>query len=200
MRILYCLSLAVLLACSTPKSDTSNQAVAEQKVSDDSLKAVIDQIPDIEPVVKAFTDVRKTLSLLSDVGIGSMRPWRSDELGYMSSTPYYEFGAAGENGLRNDLAFYVESPDPNSVRVVKLMLNINNGSASAAARRNYTSVATSAMRAFGITVPERLKSALLKGRSFTIETPTATVSNQHHKGRIEWEKLVIESKVKQAAK
>lgn len=200
MRILYGLPLAALLACSSPKNDTSNQAVIEQKVSDDSLKAVIDQTPNVEPSIKAFTDVGKTLSLLSDVGIGSMRPWRSDELGYMSSTPYYEFGTAGANGLRNNLAFYVESPDPSSVRVVKLMLNINNGNASAAARRKYTSVVTSAMRAFGITVPERLKSALLKGRSFTIETPTATVSNQHHEDRIEWEKLVIESKVKQAAK
>lgn len=200
MQILYCLPLSVLLACSSPQNDTSNQAVVEQKVSDDSLKAVIDQMPDIEPAVKAFTDVRKTLLLLSNVGIGSMRPWRSNELGYMSSTPYYEFGTAGENGLRNNLAFYVESPDPNSVRVVKLMLNINDGSASAAARRKYTSVATSAMRAIGITVPDRLKSALLKGRSVTIETPTATVSNQHHEDRIEWEKLVIESKVKQAAK
>lgn len=63
----------------------------------------------------------------------------------MSSTPYYEYGTAGENGLRNNLAFYVESPDPNSVRVLKLMLNINNGNASDAARRKYTSVATSAL-------------------------------------------------------
>jgi hypothetical protein len=153
-------------------------------------------MPDVVPVVKAFIDVRKTLSLLSDVGIGPMRPWRSDELGYMSSTPYYEFGTAGANGLRNNLAFYVQSPVPNSVRVVKLMLNINNGNASAAARRKYTSVATSAMRAFGITVPEQLKSALLKERSVTIKTPTALVSNQHHEDRIEWEKLVIESKMK----
>jgi hypothetical protein len=200
MKLLYYLPLATLLACGSPRNDTSNQAIVEQKVSDDSLKAVIDQMPDVKPAVKAFTDVRKTLSLLSDVGIGHMRSWRSDELGYMSSTPYYKFGAAGANGLRNDLAFYVESPNPNSVRVVKLMLNINNGDASAAARRKYASVATSAMRAFGITVPERLKSALLKGRSVTIKTSTATVSNQHHKDRIEWEKLVIESEVKQTAK
>lgn len=129
-----------------------------------------------------------------------MRRWRSDELGYMSSTPYYEFGIAGANGLKSNLAFYVESPDPNSVRVVKLMLNVNSSNASAAARRKYTSVATSAMRAFGITVPERLKSALLKGRSVTIETPTTTVSNQHHEDRIEWEKLVIKSSLKQIAK
>lgn len=81
MKLLYYLPLAALLACSNPKNDTSNQAVVEKKVSDDSLKAVIDRMPDVEPAVKAFTDVRKTLSLLSDVGIGHMRPWRSDELG-----------------------------------------------------------------------------------------------------------------------
>lgn len=200
MKILYCLPLAALLACSSPPNDTSNQAVVEQKASDDSLKAVIDQIPDVKPAVETFTDARKTLILLGNMGIGQMRSWRSDDLGYMSSTPYYEFGSAGANGLRSNLAFYVESPDPNSVRVVKLMLNINNGSASAAARRKYTSVAMAAMKALGINVPERLKSALLKGRSVMIETPTATVSNQHHEDRIEWEKLVIESKVKQGAR
>lgn len=69
-----------------------------------------------------FTDVKKTLILLSNLRIGHMRRWRSDELGYMSSTPYYEFGTVGANGLKSNLAFYVESPDPNSVRVVKLML------------------------------------------------------------------------------
>lgn len=157
---------------------------------------MIDQMPDVEPAVKASTDVKKTLSRLSDVGIGHMRPWRSDELGYMSSTPYYEFGTAGANGLRNTLAFYVESPDPNSVRMVKLMLNINNGNASAAARRKCTNVATTAMKALGVAVSKRLKPALLEGRSVTIKTPTTTVSNQHHEDRIECEKLVIESSVK----
>jgi hypothetical protein len=75
------------------------QAVVKQKVSDDSLKAVINQMPDVEPAVKAFTNVKSTLVLLSDVGIGHVRPWRSDELGYMSSTPYYEFGPTGANRL-----------------------------------------------------------------------------------------------------
>jgi len=33
-----------------------------------------------------FTDVKKTLIILSDIGTGHMRPWRDNELGYMSSS------------------------------------------------------------------------------------------------------------------
>ena len=129
-------------------------------------------MPDVEPVVKAFTDVRKTLSLLSNVG---MRSWRNDELGYMSSTLYHEFGTAGANGLKSNLTFCVESPDSNLMCVFKLMININKGSTSAAARKKYASVAVAAMKALGIPAPERLRSALLKRRSVTIETLTAIV-------------------------
>jgi hypothetical protein len=74
------------------------------------------------------------------------------------------------------------------------MLNVNNASQNKAARRLYAKTALTTLTTLKIKAPAGLESALLKGRDFTAETPTATITNQHHTDRIDWDKLIIASR------
>lgn len=197
----YLLGLSVFVylisTCSKTPSDQTQATTdhQQQNVSDDSLRAMIDEIPDAPPAVKVFADVPATLGLLSRAGIGPMRSWRNDGMGYMSSTPYYSFGAnSDENGLANNLAFYAESSNEKAIRTVKLMLNVNNASQNKAARSLYAKTALATLTTLKIKTPAGLESALLKGRDFTAETSTATIANEHHTDRIDWDKLIITSR------
>lgn len=197
----YLLGLSILIylisTCQKTPSEQTGTILDEQQqtVSDDSLKAMIDQTPDTPPAVKTFADVPATLELLGRVGIGPMRSWRNDGMGYMSSTPYYSFGEeSNQNGLANNLAFYAESSNEKVVRTVKLMLNINNANQNKMARSLYAKTALATLTKLKIKIPAGLESALLKGRDFTSETPTAIIANEYHTDRINWDKLIITSR------
>jgi hypothetical protein len=90
----YLLGLSIVVylisTCSKTPSDQTQATYNDQQenVSDDSLRAMIDKIPDAPPAIKVFADVPATLGLLSRAGIGPMRSWRNDGMGYMSSTPF----------------------------------------------------------------------------------------------------------------
>lgn len=197
----YLLGLSVVVylisTCSKTSSDQTQATFNDQQenISDDSLRAMIDKIPGAPPAVKVFADVPATLGLLSQAGIGAMRSWRNDGMGFMSSTPYYSFGAeSDQNGLANNLAFYAESSDEKAIRTVKLMLNVNNASQNKAARSLYAKTVLATLKKLNIKTPTGLELALLKGRNFKAETPTVIIINEHHTDRIDWDKLIITSR------
>lgn len=193
------LPIALILAyissqCSNSKAQ-EEQAIQQPTVSDDSLLALIKSMPDSKPQLAMLNKVPDVLDRLSTVGIGSMRRWKDDGMGYMSSTPYYSFGSeSDQNGMQNNLAFYVESPSMQYVKQVKLMLNVNNGSEDVEARSRYATTAVAALTKLGIPVPKKLKKALAAGKPFSQDTKEVSIVNEVHNDRIDWYKLVIRAK------
>jgi hypothetical protein len=193
------LPIALILAyissqCSDSKP-REEQAIQQPIVSDDSLLALIRSMPDNKPQLATLNDVPDVLDKLSAVGIGSMRTWKDNGRGYMSSTPFYSFGSeSSQNGMQNNLAFYVESPSEQYVKQVKLMLNINNGSEAVAARSRYATTSIATLVKLGIPAPKKLKQALSGGHPFTQDTKDVSIVNEVHNDRIDWYKLVVTAK------
>lgn len=123
ISILLALSMfSIFSSCGDRQNNTLASASPNNKTSATNLTP-----PSVGIKLTAFKNVEELQAKLSENGIGVLRRWRGDEIGWMSSSDYFSFGlASNDNGMRNNLAYYLESDNENYVRTVKLVLNINN--------------------------------------------------------------------------
>lgn len=142
-----------------------------------------------------FNDINLMRLKLSENGIGRLREWKSDEVGYLSITDYYRFGESStRNGMENNLAYYLESENENYVETVKLVLNINNSAEEKQAIEKFIQVAENTFHTIGVHVPDRLLSAIRKKKVFVYEGESFRTEFLLEEGRIETLKLTIFAK------
>jgi hypothetical protein len=114
--ILFLLTALIYQSCGNENSNTD-------KSDQDTAKAVQ---PATGPAmkIKAFNDVNNLVTVLSENGIGTLKPWQNPmDQGYGSLTDYYPIGTAKvEYGLMNNVAYYLEGMAKNMLP----SLNINN--------------------------------------------------------------------------
>ena len=119
--IKFSIFVLALYSCTMP----SNEKVLMTKDTSTLINA--DTIPEKQSQAKLelFNEINATRDKLSQLGIGDLGQWKSDEMGgYMSITNYFQFG----NGdLTNNLAIYLESHSQEHIEILRLVLNINNG-------------------------------------------------------------------------
>lgn len=138
-----------------------------------------------------FNNVDDVRQKLSAVGIGELGRWRDDEMGgYMSITPYHQFG----NGTPpNNLAYYLESDKSNSIKTLKLVLNINDGNKKAALAK-FTEVIGKTCTALRIPPDTKIMAAAKVGKELSAESGTYTTRTELDKSRIETWKFIITTK------
>ncbi|WP_128547780.1 hypothetical protein [Larkinella soli] len=113
--------------------------------------------------LSVFKDVEALKGKLEKVGVGKLRTWRYDGMGWMSATDFYNIGPTGTSGLANNLAIYLESESEDYVRTVKLNLNDYDN-------LGYPVMPAKAKRLFqaiGLPVPDGLLAALRRGEDFS---------------------------------
>jgi hypothetical protein len=143
----------------------------------------------------AFMDVETLQNALSKNGIGSMRKWRGDESGFISSSDYFTFGTqSSENGLQNNLAYYLESEKAQFVQQLKLMLNINNKAEKAKALAMYSRVVEKTFQSIQLEVPKGLLEACKTGKEFQSDLGHFSVTSELRKSNIDSWKLTLQSK------
>jgi hypothetical protein len=109
----------------------------------------------------------KACGLLADIGLVT-RSWKNhlDEE-FSCSTPYKDIGTAFP--LPNNLAYYVEG-GKNSVKLVELVLNINNPSNSSSANSELQKAAASLFfQVTGEKIPESVTNAIKHGKNFSLK-------------------------------
>lgn len=191
---LTCLVWASLtLACSAPKSETTTGVPASNPV-DSAQLAITKSAPASEPLkIQLFNNVPLTQKKLSGIGIGAIRNWHNDGLGWSSSSSYSEFGSPGIGNLRNSLALYLESSRQHEVQTLKIKVNMPNMNLKSRALGQYVSTVEKAFTALGQPMPEDLPSALWRGKPYQKETPTMSIENRLEEGKyISWV-LIISS-------
>ena len=145
--------------------------------------------------LKSFNNVIEVQTSLSMNDIGMMRGWRKDELGWMSSSPYYSFGSESPaNGMQNNLAYYLESDDENYIKSLKLVLNVNNSSQEEQAIEKYKDLCKRTFKVLGINAPNGLWEAITKRKEFMDDKAIFSVSNKLDKSKIDTWKMTIETK------
>lgn len=142
-----------------------------------------------------FNDVKNIQTKLNSIGIGEFRSWRNDGLSWSSSTPYYSFGAASSNnGLENNLAYYLESQDESFIESIKLVLNINNAAEKSEAISLFNKTSKNTFLKLQLSVPDGLSNAILTGETFTYENDDYSVAVEHVSSNIDTWKLTIIAK------
>lgn len=144
---------------------------------------------------KIFNEVSQVQSKLSSVGIGELSQWRNDSYSWMSSSPYYSFGsAASDNGMQNNLAFYLESQSETFIETLKLVLNINNSSEKPQALSLLDKTSQKTFSSLKLKIPNGLSTAIKSGDNFTSDNSEFKVSLTLDRSKIDTWKLTIEAK------
>ena len=144
---------------------------------------------------RIFNEVKQVKTMLSKVGIGTLRQWRNDSFGWISSTPYYSFGSSSfVNGMQNNLAYYLESESENYIEKVKIMLNINNSSEKYQAISKFDKTSKKTFELLKLKMPNGLSEAIKSEKKFSSENSEYKVSLVLNRSKIDTWKLTIEAK------
>jgi hypothetical protein len=181
----------VLLPLLLVGCNNSTQVVDAQKkdkqVSDTTVVRKGTKIP-------IFQNIEKLTTELSKNGIGNLKKWSSDGIGgYDSITDYFSFGSP-KNGMRNNLAYYIESDNPNFVKVLKLVLNINNQAEKKECLSKLENVTEKTFKSLSLDVPKGLSSAIKSGTVFNVENDFSIISLRLDESKIDTWTLRIETK------
>lgn len=142
-----------------------------------------------------FNDISLIRSRLSESGIGWLHEWKRDEIGYMSITDYYRFGEPSvQNGMNNNLAYYLESKNENYVETLSLVLNINNSAEERQAIERFVQVTKKTFRAIDVYIPGGLLAAIKGKEAFVYEGESFKTKLELEKSKIETLKLIVYAK------
>jgi len=137
-----------------------------------------------------FNNVKDVQKRLSAAGIGELRKWKGDSFGYMSSSPYFSFG---EGGLPDNMAYYLESDDPNNIKKLKLVLNINTANKKTALSK-FSETVEKTYKVLDLPSSSEIVKAAATGKATDIDKGTHTESIVLEKSNIETWKFIIEAK------
>jgi len=178
--VLFLLCIA-FVSCSDgeiEKEDANELAVSTENVSSPVL---------FEP----FNNIENMREKLSQSGIGQLHAWKSDEAGgYMSITPYYEFGSGI---MKNNLAYYLTSEDPNRIYVLSLVLNIHNKSERKKALQKFSFIINQTRQALDLENHSEMISLALNPAEKTIRHESFIEQLILEQTRIETWKYVIQT-------
>lgn len=157
--------------------------------------AAVQKPASIKRKLMIFNDINLMRLKLSENGIGRLREWRSDDVGYLSITDYYRFGEpSAQNGMENNLAYYLESENENYVETISLVLNINNSAEERQAIKRFIRVTEKTFQTVGVHVPGRLLAAITKKEEFIYDGESFRTKFVLEESRIETMKLTIFAK------
>jgi hypothetical protein len=147
------------------------------------------------PTFDLFRNVSLLQKRLSSNGIGTMRAWRGDEVGWLSSTDYFSFGSPSiENGLQNNLAYYIDSEAIDFAQRVKLVLNVNNASEMQDAIGLFHQMAFKTFKSLEISPPQGVSESILGGQNFKVGLDNVEIEILSRKFKILEMQLIITSK------
>jgi hypothetical protein len=144
--------------------------------------------------LEIFNNVNGLKTELAKNGIGTLRKWRGDELGWISSSDYYSFGKESKtNSMQNNLAYYLESHQESFVEKLKIILNINNASEKKQALAEFKKTVQKTYKSIGLELPNGLLTNISNEKEFQTENENFNTKLELDKSKIDTWKLTIES-------
>ena len=183
----------LLTSCGSSTNDNSKN---QSQTLDTLLVTEKQTMKNVAPKkTKIFNEVSQVQSKLNEIGIGNLSQWEYDSYSWMSSSSYYIFGSAStENGMQNNLAFYLDSQSKNFIETIELVLNVNNSAEKSQALSLMDKTSLKTFTSLSIKMPEGLSNSIKSGKNFNSENSDFKVSLTLVESRIETWRLAIESK------
>ncbi len=124
-----------------------------------------------QPKIIAFREVKEVRDKLSKNGIGSLRNWRGDELGWLSSTDYYSFGGNSNlNGMKNNLSYSLESNNEDYISILNISLNINNINENKQAIEKFEEIISKTFKSLNLQMPSEISKKVTNKIKFKGDT------------------------------
>lgn len=190
LLLISALLVTIFSSCGSSTGDKTSNADTTVPM-ETTLPSEISSTTTSKVKFEPFNNVDEVRQKLSAVGIGELGRWRDDEMGgYMSITPYHQFG---DGTPPNNLAYYLESDNPNSIKTLKLVLNINDGNKKSALAK-FAEVIGKTCSALGIPPDTKIMAAAKVGKTLSAESGDYTTRTEVEKSRIDTWKFIIETK------
>ena len=185
-KLLTLIFAITLLSCgNNKKTENAVEEVVETPKSN----------PKSNMKIKLFNETTNLLNKLSKNGIGKLEQWKNpEEMGWGSSTNYYQFGEKKDGvGMQNNLAYYLEGEENNAKNLL-LNLNVNNPKDKREAVKLFLKSTEKTFKTLEIEIPKALLEAIKNGKDFHSENDNFTTDFKIEKSRIDTYKLEIVSK------
>lgn len=148
--------------------------------------------------IEAFNNVPNLINLLDRVGIGKPRKWWNDGMGWIAASNFYEFGEGVIYGLKDNLAFYLDSEHESYVQTLKLNMNRYRQASYEKSQNFLADKAKLLFEALQINPPDGLMEAIKTGSEYRGETETFIVSTGLDVGpsdaKADYYRLIIKTK------
>ncbi|MDQ6479997.1 SH3 domain-containing protein [Dyadobacter sp. LHD-138] len=146
--------------------------------------------------LSAFANIEPLRQSLSGNGIGQLHPWKHVDGGdWQSITDYFEIGReANQYGLRNNLAYYLSSPEEGFIETLQLVLNVNEPREREFAHEKLKETIRKTFKSLAEPIPAGLLKAVDREVHFTSKDEKMIVTMKPEKSRIMT--LILEVKTK----
>ena len=124
----------------------------------------------------------------------STEGWKSSKAmpgEWLCMTRLIPIGAAGSNGMENNIAFYVNGTSLSRANDIRIKININNSQERTQAFSRLDSAIKTLFRAVSHPVPPELSKAISQQRAISVRTKFGKVELIHEPGRIDSFKVVL---------
>lgn len=140
-----------------------------------------------------FDDPDKLISVLSQNGIGELKPWQNATgLGWGSLSDDFEFGKKrNAHGFRNSIGYLIEGSEQQAQKV-GISLYIYNPSEKKVALNFLGEIADRTLNSLGVTRSKDIRNAILSAQQFRWQVGSYIVSNQLEKAKAEIWTISIE--------
>lgn len=140
-----------------------------------------------------FEQPQRLCSALASEGL-STEGWKSSRAmpgEWLCMTTLIPFGAAGFNGMENNIAFYVNGTSSSRANDIRIKININNSQERTQAFLRLDSATKTLFRAISHPVPLELSKAMSQQRAISVRTTFGKAELIHEPGRIDSFKVVL---------
>ena len=142
-----------------------------------------------------FNDVDNAKAKLSKVGIGQLSEWKENGNSTISSvTPYYQFGDASSNGMKNNLSYHLKSQSYHTIDTLTLVLSINNSLQKKEALKKFSEAIQSTFSQLSTDIPAGLLSAIDSSSNFKSDKDKFSTEIKLDELKIETWKFTIATK------
>lgn len=149
----------------------------------------------------SFNAPQKLCSTLSSIGLDA-KSWQESNSfpgEYSCITSYVTIGSAGNNGLENNIAYYVDGTTAASVDTVKLVVNINNRDEEVVAKSRLKMAIEELFKTVDYPIPAGLMKAISANKNYKKKVSFGEVTYEVVKNKIDILKLTITNQDKIAA-
>lgn len=127
-------------------------------------------------IFKSLNLVREKVSSL---GLGDLGKRTEDSLGWCACTPYFSFGTSDvDNGMKNNVAIYLEGTERTEIQEIKIVLNINKNESRKDALDFFQAIVSQFFDVISVPYSNEIRDSILNFTTYVTENITVDITEK----------------------